>query len=104
MLATARCARHPYSWRFRLLVAATGIFWAGSLGVTVAVNIPLNETLASFQLTSATAAQTAAARTHFSTTWNTWHDVRTVASIVALALLAGACLARDTDSGVIVPK
>lgn len=92
-LATVLHARRPYGRRFCLLGAATGIFWVGSLGVTVAANIPLNETLAAFSLPTATPAQAAAARAHFAGPWNWWHDVRALARAVALGLAAAACLA-----------
>ncbi|WP_375418109.1 DUF1772 domain-containing protein [uncultured Hymenobacter sp.] len=81
-LATVLYARRPYVRRFRLLTAATGLFWA-SLGVTVAANIPLNETLATFSLPNATPAQAAVARAHFAGPWNKWHGVRTLASTLA---------------------
>ncbi|MEJ7662745.1 MAG: anthrone oxygenase family protein [Hymenobacter sp.] len=66
--------------------AATAVFWVGSLGVTVTVNIPLNEQLAAVPVQSAPAARVAEARRQFAPAWNRWHNVRTSASILALAL------------------
>ena len=97
-LAAALHAGWPFTWRFRLLAAATGVFWVGSLGVTVAGNIPLNDALAAFPLATATPAQAAAARAHFAGPWTQWHNVRAVASTLACALAVAACLARPREN------
>ncbi|TGE27715.1 anthrone oxygenase family protein [Hymenobacter metallicola] len=90
--ATALHMRRLYSRRVVLLGAATMVYTVGSLGVTLAVNIPLNEQLAAFPTARATPAETAAARTAFATPWNRWHLVRTLASTAAFLLTIGACL------------
>ncbi|MBJ6109673.1 DUF1772 domain-containing protein [Hymenobacter sp. BT523] len=92
-LAAALYAGRPQVRRFRLLVAATGVFWVGSLGVTVVGNIPLNDRLANFPVANTTAAQADDARAHFAGPWNRWHNVRALASTLALTLAVGACLA-----------
>lgn len=91
-LATGLHARWLRSRQFRLLAAATSVFWIGSLGVTVIVHLPLNEALSAFPVANATPAQSVAARTHFGGPWNRWHHVRTLATTVAFGLAAGACL------------
>ena len=88
-------ARPAFSRKAGYLLAASLIFWIGSLGITVAGNIPLNEKLASFVVNGATAEQAAAARKAFAGAWNNWHAVRTWASIIALVLTVMACLTRD---------
>lgn len=98
-LAAVLYASGPYRRRFRLLVAATVVFWVGSLGVTVVGNIPLNDTLAAFPLATATPAQAVAARAQFLEPWNRWHTLRTLASVGALALALGACLAGEVGKG-----
>ena len=92
-LAAALYAGRALSRRFRLLVAASGVFLVGSLGVTVVGNIPLNDALAAFPLATATPEQAAEARARFVRPWNRWHDVRALASALALVLSVGACLA-----------
>ena len=82
--------------RRHLLVAASVVFWIGSLGVTALANIPLNETLASFPTQQASGAQASLARAAFAASWNRWHAVRTVASIATLVLVVAACLTADT--------
>lgn len=94
-LAAALHARRPRSRRFGLLGAAAGVYLVGSLGVTVAANIPLNEQLAALPLATASAAELGAARTRFAEPWNRWHAVRTVASVLALGLAVAAGLRRD---------
>lgn len=91
-LATVLYASRPASRRFGLLSLATVIYLVGSFGVTVAANIPLNETLARFPVLTASLDQAAAMRAGFAEPWNRWHDVRALASTVALILAVGACL------------
>lgn len=96
VLATGLYARGVHGQQFGLVLAATLVFWVGSLGVTVGGNIPLNEQLASY--TPGTAASAATIRQQFAQPWNCWHQMRTVASVVALVLLLGACLAPDSTN------
>jgi len=93
-LATGLYARRPRGRQFGLVLAATLVFWVGSLGVTAGGNIPLNEQLASYA--PGATASAATIRRQFAQPWNRWHQVRTLASIGALALLLGACLAPDS--------
>ncbi|GAB3835504.1 anthrone oxygenase family protein [Hymenobacter jeollabukensis] len=91
-VAAAQHGRRPRSRRFRLLVVAAAVYLAGSLGVTVAANIPLNEALAAVPLQASSPAQLRAARIRFAEPWNRWHRIRTLASVVAFALAVAACL------------
>jgi uncharacterized membrane protein len=90
VLATALYARRPRGQQLGLVLAATLVFWVGSLGVTVGGNIPLNEQLANYAPGAPNLVATV--RQQFAEPWNRWHQVRTGASILALALLLGACL------------
>ncbi|WBA43594.1 DUF1772 domain-containing protein [Hymenobacter canadensis] len=78
--------------QFRFLAVASAVYLAGSFGVTILANIPLNEQLAAFPLHTASDSQAADARMHFARPWNRWHTVRTVASTIALTLAIAACL------------
>lgn len=80
------------SARFLILLAATVVYFAGGLGVTVFGNIPLNEALDAFDLQSATKEAMAAQRAAFEGPWNTWNTIRTLASVLTLMLTAIACL------------
>ena len=80
------------SRRFLLLVGAALLYLIGTLGVTMGANVPLNDTLAAFSLSTATPQQAEIARAAFEDSWNTWNLVRTLASIGALVLVIVACL------------
>jgi len=71
---------------FFLLLTATLIYAAGVFGVTVIGNVPLNEKLEQFDTLRSNSTATALARRQFEATWNTWHRIRTIASIVCFAL------------------
>lgn len=71
---------------FYLLLAASILYFMGVFGVTVSCNIPLNEQLANFQISSATESEISAMRKTFEHSWNTWHRIRTVAAIGVFGL------------------
>ncbi len=77
-------AQHNTS--FYLLLAATIIYMAGVFGVTVFFNVPLNEQLAKFPVLTASQTEISAMRTTFEKPWNSYHLVRTLASVVAFGL------------------
>ncbi len=68
---------------FYLLVLAMVIYFIGVFGVTVFCNIPLNEQLASFSTITATENELSVMREVFEKPWNTFHQIRTVASIIS---------------------
>ncbi|MHA4810674.1 anthrone oxygenase family protein [Flavitalea flava] len=83
---------HSHSPRFWFLLAATVIYLAGVMGVTIFGNIPLNEGLDTFQLTSSTVQDIRAARAGFEDSWNALNNIRTVSSILAILFVIIACL------------
>lgn len=85
------------STRFWFLLAATLVYVIGTFGVTVTGNVPLNETLAHFDLQSASADAIARQRADFELPWNRLHTIRTVAGIVSLVLVILACLDRSGE-------
>lgn len=64
------------------LLAGSAIYLIGSLGVTVACNVPRNETLAKVDADSAEAPGSWA---RFVPSWTAWNHVRTAASLAAAA-------------------
>ncbi|PWV56807.1 putative membrane protein [Chitinophaga sp. S165] len=78
--------------RFWLLLLASVVYLAGTFGVTMFGNVPLNEALDAFNLSSATAQELAAQRARFEGPWNNLNIIRTIAGIVALILIILACL------------
>lgn len=61
-------------------------------GVTAGGNVPLNDALAKMDLTHASAKTLAAYRAAFEPRWNMFHSIRTVANVLAMAVLIIACL------------
>ncbi|MES2747370.1 MAG: anthrone oxygenase family protein [Bacteroidota bacterium] len=68
---------------FYLMLAASLVYFIGVFGVTVFCNVPLNEQLANFSISSATEIEIKAMRKAFEKPWNDYHTLRTDASIVA---------------------
>lgn len=78
--------------RFGFLLAAAIIYLAGTFGVTVFGNVPLNNALDRFDLESAEEAEIAGLRLNFERLWNNLNTIRTVSSTIALVLVVIACL------------
>ena len=75
-----------------LLLIAALVYAIGAFGVTIFGNVPLNEALARFNLTSASAEELANQRAIFEMPWNKLHNIRTFASLVSLVLVIIACI------------
>lgn len=82
----------PVSPRFILLLLATIVYAAGTFGVTVVGNVPLNEALDAVNLSAATPEQLATYRANFEGPWNKLHAIRTVCNVIALMLVILACM------------
>ena len=80
--------------RFWYFLAATIVYIAGTFGVTIGGNVPLNEALDKFNIAGASAEQLAQHRLQFEAKWNMFHAVRTVANIISALLAILGCLAR----------
>ncbi|MFZ6011095.1 MAG: DUF1772 domain-containing protein [Bacteroidota bacterium] len=88
---------NPASTRFWLLAGATVVYVIGVFGVTVAGNVPLNEAMDKFQLSTASAADMAMQRARFEIPWNNLNMVRTVCSTISVILVIIACLTVKGD-------
>jgi len=82
----------PVSARFVCLLLATFTYFIGVVGVTGAVNVPLNEALAQFDLKSASAEALTQQRILFEARWNMGNVWRTLASIFTAVLVIVACV------------
>lgn len=71
---------------FFLMLMAALIYLIAVFGVTVLGNVPLNELLAKFPISSASEKELSGMRKTFETSWNSYHTIRTYASIIAFAL------------------
>jgi uncharacterized membrane protein len=72
---------------FIYVLIATVIYFIGVFGVTVMGNIPLNNQLEKFNISSSSATQIADMRLGFETAWVRWHTVRTIASVISFGVL-----------------
>jgi uncharacterized membrane protein len=71
------------------LIAGSALYLLGTLLVTIAFNVPLNNRLAKVDPKS---AEGAAQWTHYLVRWNNWNHVRTAASLAAAAVYMVALL------------
>lgn len=74
------------------LVAGGLTYVLGTFGVTGALNVPLNDKL---ERVDPRAADAAARWASYSSEWTTWNHLRTVAALVAAALLTVALISGD---------
>jgi len=73
------------SGSFSWMLLATIIYFVGILAVTIGGNIPLNEKVAQFPLSTASAESIAKMREAFENRWNNFHTIRTIASIASFS-------------------
>jgi uncharacterized membrane protein len=76
-----------------LALASALVYGLGAFAVTFAVNVPLNDALAAATLTAENAA---ALWRDYAASWTFWNHIRTLASIVAFALLTAAIVVEST--------
>jgi uncharacterized membrane protein len=71
---------------FYLLLLATLIYFIGVFGVTIFCNVPLNEQLTNFSISTSSETEISIMRKAFEKPWNYYHSIRTVASIISFGL------------------
>jgi len=72
-----------------LFLAAAGVYLVGAFGVTVVVNVPMNDALDAAE-TPADPAEAARRWSAYSRRWTRWNTVRAVFSLVSLVLVGVA--------------
>jgi uncharacterized membrane protein len=77
---------HVPKGSFYLFALAMAIYFIGVFGITMFFNVPLNEQLARFSLSTASQNEISAMRKLFEKPWNRYHTIRTILSIVSFAL------------------
>jgi len=85
----------PVPLRCWLLLAAALVYIFGVIVVTMAGNVPMNDSLDAFNAASATATEIADKRAGFESPWNSLNNIRTVACVIALVLAILACLVKE---------
>jgi len=81
----------PY---FMFLLIATFFYLLGVLLVTVFVNVPLNNKLGLFDISSSTEITAKQMRNAFEKRWNFWNNIRTVSSILSLLFVILTCISK----------
>ena len=71
-----------------LMIGAVLVYLLGVQLPTVAINVPLNNTVQTLEIDAMDETAQAAARQHFESRWNRWNSLRTVlASLVSVLLI-----------------
>lgn len=71
---------------FYLMLAASLCYFIAVFGITIFGNVPLNTLLEQFVINEATETERSEMRRLFERPWNTFHLIRTSASVVSFAL------------------
>ena len=82
---------------FHLLLSATLIYLVGVFGVTIFRNVPLNDQLAKFSISTSTTNEIAAMRKAFEKPWNTYHTIRTIAALISFSLAILSIIKANAD-------
>ncbi|HEV8590685.1 MAG TPA: anthrone oxygenase family protein [Pyrinomonadaceae bacterium] len=77
-----------------LVIASAALYLFGCLGVTMVLNVPLNDELAAM---NAADAKSVALWTRYLSDWTFWNSVRTAASFASSALLTVALVYLQTE-------
>jgi uncharacterized membrane protein len=92
LLASILHYQEPSSGIFWYLLIATLVYLIGSIAVTFACNIPLNNSLEIFNLNSSSLEEIKVKRAAFESRWNRLNMIRTISSSIAFILLIIACI------------
>jgi len=78
------------------MALAALVYIIGVFGVTIGGNVPLNQLLDKFSISTSTAQEIKELRTVFESRWNNLNLVRTWASVISLSLVLLSLLTRST--------
>lgn len=81
------------------IAAAATTYVTGVLAVTMAGNVPLNNTLDTVDISSLAPDVLERTRSHYETPWNRWHNLRTAASVLAFAIATTATMIGEAEEG-----
>ncbi|WP_118952118.1 anthrone oxygenase family protein [Taibaiella helva] len=85
----------PVKTQFWLLLAATLCYLIGVLVVTMAGNVPMNNSLDVFSIETASATALAEKRAGFEHAWNRLNNIRTLFATLSVLLVILACMWSD---------
>ena len=69
-----------------LMLIAASLYFIGVFGITVFGNVPLNDKLDQFVISSASKDEISAMRQAFEISWNKFHFIRTISAILSFGL------------------
>lgn len=72
---------------FWLVLASTIIYLIGTFGITAFGNVPLNNELDVLNITKLSLIELKNFRTYYESTWNQYHDIRTISNMISFILL-----------------
>lgn len=93
---------HFATTRFRLFLVAFVIYVAGVFCVTVFGNVPMNNGLERFQVSSASAETMHLCRVDFEGQWNRLNTIRTISSMFSVIFMIIGCI--NSTGGVTLTK
>jgi uncharacterized membrane protein len=97
LIATWLSYKNSSSATFYLLLSATLIYLVGVFGVTIFSNVPLNDQLAKFSISTSTTNEIAEMRKAFEKPWNAYHSIRTIAALISFTLAILSIIKANTD-------
>ncbi|MGE8433315.1 MULTISPECIES: chryseobasin maturation helper ChrI [Chryseobacterium] len=77
---------------FIFLLLATFAYLIGVFGVTVIGNVPMNNLLDQFDISNSATEAIKQVRENFENRWNFLNNIRTVFSVISIALVVCACI------------
>lgn len=77
---------------FIFLLLAALAYLIGVFGVTIAGNVPMNDTLDKFDISNSTREAIKQMRESFENRWNFFNNIRTVFSVISITLVVCACI------------
>lgn len=77
---------------FIFLLIATFVYLIGVFGVTIVGNVPMNNLLDQFDISTSTAEAVKQMRENFENRWNFLNNIRTVFSVISILLVVCACI------------
>jgi uncharacterized membrane protein len=77
---------------FYLFIIATLLYFFGVFGVTAFGNVPLNNALDKLDMATASPSDMARMRGLFEKSWNSYHQLRTIAAILSFSIAALAVI------------
>lgn len=77
---------------FIFILLATLAYLIGVFGVTIAGNVPMNDTLDKFDISNSTMDAIKQMRENFENRWNFLNNIRTAFSVISITLVICACI------------